>query len=154
MIQRIQTLFLFLAAVAIGDMFFFPFAEMITLKGEIYMFWFDGLRPAEQNIPGVFVDTLPLIILMGLSGIIPLINIFLYKKRVLQMRLCIFDILLMAGLLGLEYFYLDHARDLVDATIHYNFPVILPVAGIILLYLAFRGIRKDELLIKSIDRLR
>ena len=91
----------------------------------------------------------------GLIGIILLLHvaaIFLYKKRILQIRFLVLSILLNVGLFGMFYFFAYYSFD--GAKISFKIPVVFPIVSIILDYLAIRGIGKDEALIRSMDRIR
>lgn len=93
-----------------------------------------------------------LFILSLFTILLPLITIFLYKKRFLQVRLCIVEIVLLIGS-GILMWY--HIRQFgADATVLYKFSFILPVVCIIFTYMAIRGIVKDIKLLKSYDRIR
>lgn len=99
-------------------------------------------------------------ILLMLSTILALVTIFLYKKRPLQFRLTVVNILLVISILLLIYFKVqDTANKLINegasnmqAT--FLFPAFLPIVMLVCLFLAARGIYKDQKLIKSLDRLR
>ncbi len=154
MIQRIQTIYLLIASIFIALMFFFPLAELFTLKSQIYNFDFDGIRILNYKNTKLIYSTFSLIVLLSIILLILLVSIFLYKKRILQMRLCIYNILLMFGLIGLIYYYTNNFSEQLSANIHYSFPTTFPFISIILVYLAFRAIKKDENLIRSLDRIR
>jgi hypothetical protein len=67
----------------------------------------------------------------------------------------VYAIVLGFGQIGLMYyFWVLIFRQLVVEDFSIRLPVIFPVVAIILTYLAFRGIRKDEILIRSIDKIR
>jgi len=153
MIQRIQTLYLFLALVAMGLMFFFPFAEILSGEGLIYIFKFDGLY--ASNGVSVYVQTIPPIILLGVILGITLVSIFLYKKRIIQMRLNFINMILMLGYAGLIYYYIYHfSEQLESVAVSYEFYDSFPFVAAIFTYLAIRAIGKDEALVRSIDRIR
>jgi hypothetical protein len=92
--------------------------------------------------------------------LLSLICIFLYKNRKLQFRLTVINILFAIGAIILQYFKVqDHANTLVSSGVSiisatYLPGAFLPVLILIFLFLAARGIYKDEKLIKSLDRLR
>ncbi len=153
MIQRIQTVFLILSLGLMSTLFYFPVAKIIGADEHIYYFYFDGLKPAVQ-LSRYYMQTMPLAILLFGICLVNFMNIFLYKRRVLQMRLCMFNIILMIGSIGLMYFYLMHMNSILKGNIHYDYPFIFPLISAILTYLAFRGIRRDELLVRSLDRIR
>jgi len=88
-------------------------------------------------------------------ALLPLINIFLYKNRKLQLRISVYAIILAFGLIGLIYYYFVIGfRQLDEPAYALRFPLVVPVIFIVLIYLAFRGIRKDEILVRSLDRIR
>lgn len=153
MIQRIQSIYLLLAAAVDAVLFFVPVASFISADNIIPFYAF-GI---DFEISIKFISELaavPLIVLVSMVVLLPLINIFLFKKRKLQMRLCIFAILLNLGLVGLLYFYISTFAGELLASIQYNYPAVMPLIAVVLNYLAFRAVRKDEALIRSIDRIR
>ena len=85
---------------------------------------------------------------------IPLVNVFLFKKRFLQLRLCIVEIILLIGAIILMWYHINQFANKMNAEILYKFSLILPVICIIFTYLAIKGILKDIKLLKSFDRIR
>ena len=152
MIQRIQTLFLIAAAGLIAAMLVIPLVEIRTGTGEVYSGMLRGLRSGSGEYA---VTTWPLFILAVVTAALLFVNIFLFKNRKLQIRLCVYAIILGFGQIGLMYYYwVILFRRLGEASYLFRVSVVFPALGIILTYLAFRAIRKDEILIRSIDRLR
>lgn len=155
MIQRIQTLFL-LASLAFTALLLFLSLGSITTSGVgESLFMSKGLALPETG--EIIFPTVPLFILAIAICLLTTISIFLYKNRNLQMRLTIYNIILMIGFVGLSLFYIYAIKN--NSELQYlshslKATFIFPVASAILSYLAFRNIRKDELLIKSYDRLR
>jgi hypothetical protein len=83
------------------------------------------------------------------------VAIFLYKKRTTQFKLAVFGIVLSIAVVALEVYYINafkQSTPMVKGT--YNAGGLLPIAMVIFLWLAAGGIRKDEKLVKSLDRLR
>jgi hypothetical protein len=76
----------------------------------------------------------------------------LFKKRIRQIRILVFNSILMLGLTGLFIFFAYSGFD--GAKITFKIPVAFPLVGIIFNYLAIRAIGKDEALIRSLNRLR
>jgi len=71
------------------------------------------------------------------------------------MRFCIINIILLAGLIGLYcYHLLFYMKTVQGVDFKIGISFIIPVIAIILTYLAFRGIRKDEYLVRLADRIR
>ena len=91
-----------------------------------------------------------------LSTIIPLLafgSIFLYHKRILQMRLNSLNIILLGFQISIAAVLIWLTRGEKDAFI-LLWPVVLPPIEIILSLLAIRAIGKDEVLVRTADRLR
>ena len=152
MIQRIQTLFLLAASALLAAMLFIPVVEIRIHTGEVYT----GLLRGMQSESGEYlVSTWPPFILVVVTAALLFLNIFFYKNRKLQIRICVYAIILEFGQIGLMYyFWVVLFHKLGEAEYLFRIPVLFPVLAIILTYLAFRGIRKDEILIRSIDRIR
>ena len=147
MIQRIQTIFLLVGSIFMLSVLFFPFASIKS-----------GVQGAGILMDGVYTaQEKPLLLgLYALSGILALIGVFLFKNRPLQMKMAIFSA--DAGFLGtvLAIFYLwqdGQVREMMGA-LRPGAGAILPVFGFVALLLAFWYIRKDEKLVRSMDRLR
>ena len=152
MIQRIQTLFLLGAAAVFALMLFMPLAGILTDGGVTYMVLSKGLQKEGGD---VLVQTWPFFILVLVSAVLPFLNLFMYKNRKLQIRFCVYGIILGFGMIGLMYyFWVVIFRQLDVDSYWLRIPVIFPVVAIILTYLAFRGIRKDEILVRSMDKIR
>ena len=155
MLQRIQTVYLLAATVLMSLMLFLPLAEIAAEGTGIYEVLSKGWYITGGEYAEPVMLTWPVFILVLFLTLLPLINIFLYKKRKLQIRICIYSIILAFGLIGLIYYYFVIGfRPLDEPAYALSFPMVLPAIFIILIYLAFRGIRKDEILIRSLDRIR
>lgn len=147
MIQRIQTVFLFLSAVLAGFLFFLPIASF-DLGNEIVNLSIFGVENHSS--------ALLLLILAVLMLAVPFLTIFMYKKRELQLKLSSLNVFLNALFCGLIFlFYVDNIQEKLSAeTVVYNLGVYVPLINMVLSILAMRWIRKDIELIKSVDRLR
>ncbi len=156
MIQRIQTIYL-LAATSLLATFILTTLATFSTANDIYTLSVLGIKNAE----GVMVFPMPyLIFIAALAALLPLVNIFLFKRRMLQVRLCVVQIVLTLGVLVVAgvYYYLSNryfgseTEGVVNASI--RIVCALPIVAIIFDYLALKAIFKDELLIKSLDRIR
>ena len=136
MIQRIQSLWLLLAAACAFASYKFPFYSGTNAK---------GLSPYELNATESFLLLITTIAVGGLA----LINIFLFKKRTLQLRLCVLGILLEAILIFLYY---REVKNFTQGT--YSLTAILHSIIVLAFFLAARAINKDEKMVKDSDRLR
>jgi len=152
MIQRIQTLFLLLALVCMAVFYFVPFGSL-ELTTET------GITDVPMGLYGVdfgeeHYSTLPLLILLSFVVLTLIFTIFLFKHRILQMRICVFNLILALGCSGLAFFFLYQASEKFATNYSTSILVVLPVVAAIFIALAIRGIAKDEALIRSIDRIR
>lgn len=155
MIQRIQSIFLFLAFASALAVFFFPIASLL---GEFYyvkLTVFEVVEQAQYDM--VWPNTLPLAAVMGLTGLLSFVVIFIYKNRTAQMRLIRFAMLLNIVFLALIFFYyIPELESIIDTTADYvtEVGIYLSIVPLIFLVLALRYIRKDQKLIRAADRLR
>ena len=147
MIQRIQTIYIFFAVVITALLLTLDFAEL-AVDGQLYVFNAKGIISDGQ----ILFDGLPVMGFIGLITLLHLVIIFLYKKRIRQIRFLSFTIILLLGLVGVMFYFLYAA--FVGAEIVFKIPVVFPVLAVILDYLAIRSIGKDEALIRSLNRIR
>ena len=158
MIQRIQSIFLFLAFAATIALYFYPLAgiysDLFTYK--FYVYELKNMVPGEVS-QFTFMTTFPLLLLNILVGGLSVICVFLYKNRIRQAKLVRLAILLDIALIALVFFVY---AGIIEKNLHAN-PEYLEEAGIyfplislIFLLLAYRFIMKDEKLVRSADRLR
>lgn len=99
--------------------------------------------------------TWPLTVLFGLIATLSFLTVFSYRNRMRQMRLSIFLMFISGGSLGMMFYYiwLTGQRFSVTGTL-YQWRFVLPLVAMVLFFLAFRMIRRDELLVKAYDRIR
>ncbi len=149
MIQRIQTLWFFLASVAAALIFFFPVIEL-TADNNMKIYEYSSI-----SIAGIDNLIQTAYIIAGLTGIIALLSfvgIFLYKNRMLQMRISTFASLLVIFLVGLLTFF--SWSTLANPSAAIGLSAILPLVVFIFLLMGRRAVKKDDNLIKSVDRIR
>lgn len=153
MLQRIQTVYLLIIVVLTIATLFLPLAVWHT-GGEFFSFDASGVSSVGDQ-PELIYPTWSLFILTAAIALIALITIFLYKKRILQIRLRVFNALLMLGFYGLFAFLAWIIKDqLSDAAVSVKIGLCFPLINLILDYLAIRNIGADEALVRSLDRLR
>jgi hypothetical protein len=143
MLQRIQSVFLFFAALACFGLFGADAADTEKVMADSPLF-------ADGSFK-IFDDPL----LMGafsLAGVLLLVVVFLYKNRPLQMKLSLVAVVVV--LIGLGYGVFLWLNDLAAKVATPDFGVVLPVLAIILALLGRRYVQKDEKLVRSADRLR
>ncbi len=140
MIQRQQTLWLLLATIAAVLTFMYPFATGEELVKNT------AIKQAAEVIAGSNFFTL---ILTIASIGIAVVSIFMFKDRKNQVRLTLLGVLVSIFILLI---FILEMRKLISPT-----PAlwaVLPIAAIIGYFMAFKNIRKDEKLVKSLDKLR
>ncbi len=152
MIQRIQSIFLFASLCFLLSLFFVPVVTLLSANGDIFVFNLTGFYETGSDGAQYVSRQNSLLIFGILICALNLITIFMYKRRLLQIRLCIYNILLLIGLVGVSIFVLRGVQQI--GLFSYHLPVVFPVVSIILHYLAYRGIRKDELMVQALSRLR
>ncbi|WP_307526706.1 DUF4293 domain-containing protein [Pedobacter sp. W3I1] len=155
MIQRIQSIWLFLAALTLVLMLFLPIATK-DAAGTASAIYTTGLYQTLSIKAGVGLKTqsfLPLIITNIAVAFICLMNIFNYKRRSFQKRIAIVTIVLIGGF---AFWCSIYAKKLPGGIEGANFGVgaYLPALAILFIVLAIFGINKDERLIRSAERLR
>jgi Ca2+/Na+ antiporter len=138
MIQRIQSVWLFLASLFNAITFRFPFYVGDWSKDTV-----------EQTIDLNAQTTTILTIITVLTGLLAFVNIFLFNNRKLQLKLTYAGLLLSAVLLLLYFLEIGnfYRGDIALWSLFY-------FAIFVFYLMAAKGIRKDEKLIKSLDRLR
>ncbi len=154
MIQRIQTIYYGLATIMMTCGIFLPLIRFIGENGQLYQLRTWGIIAIGKETPMVVLNTIPLLILFLVVFFLLLVAVFSFRKRLIQMRLSIFSIVLMVGSLALFYFYRRQGMIQLNADAYFTPYAVLPIVSSILTYLAFRGVKKDEELIRSYDRIR
>lgn len=155
MIQRIQTVYLFLIVLLMGLLLFIPLAE-ITAMGSIFDFTASGWLSQEGHMS---ISMLPVMIFLVLLIIYNLLIIFLYKNRLLQVKLAKLNGILLAILIAVVVMSADYVAEQIFSegeayTVDYAIGTYVSFFPLIFNYLAIRAIKKDEELVRSADRLR
>lgn len=144
MIQRIQSVWLFLASMIAGLLFLFPLFHYRAVA-------YPSMLPQEhwESVK----NYLPLLIMAAALVLLPLVAIFFFGNRPRQRGIVWLSILFCIGFIALEAMRFANLGNMAGLSWAIPGPV-LPVVSIVLDFFALRGIRKDEKLIKSLDRLR
>jgi len=149
MIQRVQTLYL-LAVVALGiALIWLPVLQLVTPEeADLQVYELSALGGAPlQGLWGLLVTTI-------LIPLLALVDIFLYKKRILQARLNIFLAMLCLGYYGVLAIYIWQARLALGVEWHLMPWASFPLVCLVLTLMATRAILKDEALVRAADRIR
>jgi hypothetical protein len=155
MLQRIQTVYLLFVAGLFIALLFLPLAVVKSGNTE-YSFNVFGLNTVAPPYELVF-STWPLLFLTAVISILSLIIIFMYKKRILQMRISVFNSLLIIGLccmFGFYFWQFKKSPELPDMILNIKVWTAFPIVSLIFNYLAIRSIGIDEALVRSLNRLR
>jgi len=140
-----------LAAVALALIFFFPLANLSNTQ-DIIIFNISGFSRFSAL---EHVTTWPLLAINGITLLITLIVIGLYKKRPQQIKLTRIVLMLNLVFVALMYFvYCDHLASKIHMVVNYEIGSVFPLIALVFHVLAIYAINKDERLIKSIDRIR
>ena len=162
MIQRRQTIYMLLAAILSALLFFMPLVSF-NANDNIMKFTIFGIQNSIESVSLSTDYTWPLVVLTILMTLAPLVTIFLYKKRELQVRLCRLNMLTNIIFVGLVFIYYESdilsvifavENDIYILDVAYFIGMAFPLVNLVLEILAIRGIKKDIELLKSIDRLR
>lgn len=143
MIQRIQSLFLLLAAGACLSLFALPVADTDKVQADSVLF-------ADSQF--TLFDNPVLLGVFGLAGAVLLLGIFLFRNRKLQMNLSWLSIALVLGGIGFGFYLLS--QDAAQSLATFAAGTLMPAVAIVFAYLAKMFINKDEKLVRSADRLR
>ena len=150
MIQRIQTLYLLLVVILGTLLCFFPPMQFLMPVGADY----------------IMLMTFDKWALATITVVIPamaLINIFLFKRRLLQARLNIMNVILCLGYYALLALYTAYIvkgyepigeQNLTNADWYLTVWAAIPLVNLVLIMMATRRILKDEALVRAADRLR
>ncbi len=142
MIQRKQTIWLLLCAIAA---FFFIRIPLYIAK----------LADSSSKYFST-TESLPLFTMGAVGGLLALVSVFLFKNRKMQLRLCSVGLVSTFGLLALEVQRMNGFKNdnPLPTTVAYYWGALLPMAMMVFFILAIVNIRKDEKLIKSLERFR
>lgn len=157
MIQRIQTLYLAVAGIAVSLAFFFPVITFINeaqIWVEVYL---KGISDNSAPVLGLSnTMLLPLQIMGALAAILAFSAIFLFRNRRSQIKFVRLGIVLLLVIIALIFFYYANVMSKITSTTpEFNHAgTYLLLVSLVMFVLANRGIMKDERLVKAADRLR
>lgn len=151
MIQRIQTLYFLSIAILTGICMFLPIGRLhiggiqIGVCYNLCVTLTDGTK--DFTLWGLFA-------LLTIAELCSLFSVFLYKHRMLQVRITTFGAVVLLGYYVLLAILANNIASHYEAIFKISWSASLPAVSLILSYLAFRTTMKDELLIRSLNRLR
>ncbi|HEY0299584.1 MAG TPA: DUF4293 domain-containing protein [Arachidicoccus sp.] len=143
MIQRIQSLWLFIAAVL----------ATLSFKFSFYIgTWLNGGVPHLQQPLNAYTPSVLVLVATVVTIVVSLIAIFMYKNRKQQLLLSVLDVLISIGLICL--YIMEINKNFQPGSGAYTLTSIFVFLIPFVLILAIRGISRDIKLLKSADRLR
>ena len=180
MIQRIQSIYLLLAFLAMAACFMFPTATFTAVgahgeevSGELnlipkadreaqYYAQIEAGQPEVAMGQRGYVKTWPLVVLTLLTAAVTLVSIFLFGNRVRQMRIVAVGFLLgvvdvfLIFIWAIDTYVTNASAPLQceDPQVAYGVGTWCPIVAIVLMFLAQRAIKKDEVKVRAADRLR
>lgn len=144
MLQRIQTLYLLIALVAVGV--------------SLVMDWVTYVMEEASTSFMTGNPAMVMYVLVGLSMLTLVWVISRFKDRKGQMKLAnvaMFDMLLIVVMFGvLHYQQIESYNELGELSLSYDLGAAMPLIAIVLIWMAKKAIKKDDDLVKSVDRLR
>lgn len=156
MIQRIQTVYLFLAILCLVFMFFFP-VGLFEAGGMEYKLRVSGLSSAAGE-PLEFPANIVLMFTLPFAILVIILQLLYFKKRPRQMRLGRLAYLLLFTLIGSLIYLMNENPTALPETenlkVQYGVSFYLPIAALVFVFLANRAIKKDQELVDSLNRLR
>lgn len=157
MIQRKQTIFLAIAALLSAATWLFPVSSF-QRGADSYVFATKGFVGPDGLLLEDPAPILPMHILYTVLAVAFAVSIFLYSNRLRQLRLVRSTYILILALLG-GTFIIDNSFNAYlsgsGAVAHtLGISYFLPVLVLVFATLAYRSIKADETLVKSMDRLR
>jgi FtsH-binding integral membrane protein len=145
MIQRKQTLWLFIAALLNAGVFYFDLYKTHTVINGV-----DTLGQLRV------ADHYPSLLIALVMTLFPLITIFMFRDRKRQMRMSFVGVIAIASFITMLLGRVTNLSKQVPPPSNgsYWIGAVLPVIALVFIFLAIFGIRRDEKLVKSVDRLR
>ena len=153
MIQRIQSIYILIVAALFGSLFFIPISKLV-IENEIVTLNLQQLSIQSATQSETIQTLFPTLTLAILIIILAFVTLFLYKNRGLQMRLISYNTILISAIFILFAYYIYKIT--IDYSSNFSFSIgfIIPIIAIIFNTLAYRRIKRDDELVKSIDRIR
>ena len=155
MLQRIQSIYLFLATLSLFALFIFPLVHDVTINGHADTVMVTGVYEnvnGQQNHVQTF---LALEISTIIVGLLPLVILFRFKNRAQQIALSYSTMLV---IIGFSFWVSQTVKSSIhdsDLTMgNYGIGIILLSVSLLFIVLAQKAIQRDEKLVRSADRLR
>ncbi len=164
MLQRVQSIYLLVTFILTLLLLILPMGYILQ-DGMLEVFKVNAVGayalvsdPSQSSVSSQMVETAwTLFILVCIILGLTIYDIFMFRKRMLQIRIAVFNMLLQLGIYALfafYYFFLMPNQGIISGVFQPSWTILIPILNVILTYLAIRKIGADEALIRSLDRLR
>lgn len=148
MIQRKQTVYLFLSVLLFAATYYFPFGMLQTYELFAY-----HTRDAQGGMLDD-VQNYSFAVPMSIAATITLLSIFMYNNRQRQMAVIRLTFILYAISFVLMTLYFMNASKILGDGFRPGISFFIAFVAFFLNILAVRSIKKDDRLVKSVDRIR
>lgn len=155
MIQRIQSIYLFIASLALFALYLFPLVHAVDVNGTPSMIKVTGVY---QNVNGAETHTIVFValsILTAAIALLPIITIFFYQHRSRQVALGWSTILV---IIGYSFWVAQTVKAITNGVVvgtnNMGIGLFLAPIAIVFIIMAVKAIQRDEKLVRSADRLR
>lgn len=154
MLQRIQSVYLGLAASLFALLFIFPIGSLVIDNIVYQVFVFGTNKISDSTVEHISKNVIGSIFTLVIFFSV-IVTIFQFKKRSLQIKLCSLNVLLITAFLAFEYLSVESFKKIYETGIYKNeLGGVFSLIALIFIFLAQRGIKKDDELVRSADRLR
>ena len=159
MLQRVQTLFLTGVFASMITTLFLPIWSEVQPETEESLTmhaWYTVRSDISGAQETIFVPYVAAGVLIGITCIVAVIEIFKYTNRSAQLRLGKLNSFLLMATLGILFYlvYTQEDQILPNENGDYQIGMFLPILALLLNLIAGRSITKDEKLVRSVDRIR
>lgn len=151
MIQRIQTLYLLMVVASLVTAIFMPWGSFFTSEA-VYSYEAFAVKTAVGQAESISFWALGVI--LAVCALSAFVAIFFFKKRLTQVRFCIFNLIALIGFYIVFLIALFVTKAQLDATFGLNFGFALPLVGLIFDFLAMNAILNDEKKVRAYQRIR
>lgn len=156
MLQRIQSIYLFVASLLLFALYFFPLAHNVYVNNAPVTIMVTGIFEDVNGVQKHLESFTALIAATAIVAIIPLVIIFLFKNRKQQIAFCYGTIVV---LFGYSFWMAQTVKQAVGEGVQLGtktmgIGLFLTSISIVMLILAAKSIQRDQKLVKSADRLR
>ncbi|MVN90756.1 DUF4293 family protein [Mucilaginibacter aquatilis] len=155
MIQRVQSIYLFLASLAIFALYLFTLANNVYINNIPTSIKVTGLMQDVNRQQQQIQSFVALTAATAVVALLPLVTIFLFRNRKQQIVLAYVTIL---AIIGHSFWVAQTVKGVVGAvtlnTSNFGIGLFLAPIAILLILLAIKAIKRDNALVRSADRLR